>query len=115
MCESISLGWNCGSANYGVSSGIRSTKKNGYNTSPFDEMITNYEGIIQCINDDFEYLCDTKYLELIKISETSGLLNTNGNGDYIIYNNKYKFMFNHESPGHANLYITQNWKNGIKN
>ena len=67
----------------------------------------------KCINDDFEYLCDTKYLELIKISETSGLLNTNGNGDYIIYNNKYKFMFNHESPGHANLYITQNWKNGI--
>lgn len=31
----------------------------------------------------------------------------------MIYNTKYNFQFNHESPGHANLYITEKWPNGI--
>ena len=113
MSESISLGWNCHSAVYGVSSGIRTTKQNGYKTCPFDEMITNYKGIINCIMDDFSYLCDSNYLELIKIPKNSKWLNTNGDGDVIIYNNKYNFLFNHESPGHANLYISQKWSKGI--
>jgi hypothetical protein len=43
-------------------------------------MITNYKGIIECIKDDFEFLCDIKYLELIKISSKSKWLNTNGDG-----------------------------------
>lgn len=76
-------------------------------------MLTNYNGIINCILDDFEYLCDTQYLELLKIPKESKWLNTNGDGDTVIYNNKYKFIFNHESPGHANLYLTQNWQKGI--
>lgn len=113
MSQSISLGWNCHSAMYGVSSGIRGSKINGYKTCPFDEMITNYRGIINCIMDDFEYLADTNYLELIKIPRESKMLNTNGDGDIIIYNTKYNFMFNHESPGHANLHIIQNWSKGI--
>jgi hypothetical protein len=46
MTEGISLGWNCSSAVYGVSSGIRNTKQNGYKTCPFDGMITNYKGIV---------------------------------------------------------------------
>ena len=25
----------------------------------------------------------------------------------LIYNSRYRFIFNHESPGHANLYIKQ--------
>ena len=113
MYEGISLGWNCHSAITGVSLGIRTTKQNGYKTCPFDEMITNYKGIIECIKDDFEYLCDTKYLELIKIPKESIWLNTNGDGDVMIYNTKYNFIFNHESPGHANLFITQKWLFGI--
>jgi hypothetical protein len=76
-------------------------------------MITNYEGIINCFEDDFRYLCDSEYLELIKIPNESKWLNTNGDGDIVIYNKKYNFIFNHESPGHANLYITQNWLKGI--
>lgn len=63
--------------------------------------------------DDFEYLCDTKYLELIKVPKESKILNTNGDGDIIIYNKKYNFLFNHESPGHANLFIHQKWEKGI--
>ena len=27
-------------------------------------------------------------------------------------NTKYNFLFNHESPGHANLFQTQNWEGG---
>ena len=53
-------------------------------------------------NDDFKYLCDTNYLTL----KTVGT-------DVLIYNTKYKFIFNHESPGHSNLYITQKWTKGI--
>jgi len=113
MTEGISLGWNCHSAITGVSMGIRNTLKNGYKTCPFDEMITNYKGIVECIMDDFKYLCDIKYLELIKIPKESKWLNTNGDGDLMIYNNKYKFIFNHESPGHANLFINQKWTKGI--
>ena len=103
--EGISLGWNCESAGYGVINGIRNVRQNGYKTGPFDEIVSNYEGVIQCIKDDFEFLCDTKYLELLDGCDVDGLK--------IIYNNKYKFIFNHESPGHANLYISQNWKKGI--
>ena len=113
MCEGISLGWNCNSASIGVSTGLRKTKQNGYKTCPFDEMITNYEGIIECIKDDFEHLCDIEYLELIKIPKESKWLNTNGDGDIMIYNKKYKFIFNHESPGHANLFLCQKWSKGI--
>jgi hypothetical protein len=102
MSEAISLGWNCQSATFGVDSGLRKTKKNGYKTCPFDEMVTNYKGIIECIKDDFEFFCDISYLKLIDM-----------NGDHLIFNTKYNFIFNHESPGHANLYITENWPKGI--
>jgi len=113
MSEGISLGWNCHSAVTGVSLGLRNTKQHGYKTCPFDEMITNYKGIVDCIMDDFKYLCDIKYLELIKIPKESKWLNTNGDGDIMIYNKKYNFIFNHEAPGHANLYLSQNWSKGI--
>jgi hypothetical protein len=33
--------------------------------------------------------------------------------DNLIHNTYYKFIFNHESPGHANLYINQKWSGGI--
>ena len=29
-----------------------------------------------------------------------------------IYNKKYNFCFNHESPGHADLYLSEKWKYG---
>lgn len=114
MCEEgISLGWNCHSASVGVSLGLRKTKQDGYKTCPFDEMITNYRGIIECIKDDFEFLCDPKYLKLIQVPSDSKWLNTNGDGDVMIHNVKYNFIFNHESPGHANLFVSQNWSKGI--
>jgi hypothetical protein len=97
----ISLGMKCDSAVWGVSTGIREFKENGYNTCPFDEMLSNYPGIIECLKDDFKHFCDTNYLILIDTSI----------GEFI-YNTKYRFAFNHESPGHADLYIIQNWTEG---
>jgi hypothetical protein len=42
--------------------------------------------------------------------------NSNGTGiytrDILIYNTKYNFIFNHESPEHEELYLKQGWANG---
>lgn len=107
--ESISLGWNCDSAQWGQSVKIRKTKAEGYKTCPFDLILSNYRGIIDCIKDDFKYFCDINYLEIKKIPKESKLLPD----EELIYNTKYNFMFNHESPGHGGLYITQEWSKGI--
>jgi len=98
----ISLGWNCYSATWGVENNVRIRKESGYKTCPFDILVSNYVGICECIKDDFVHLCDENYLELIKIDENESL----------IYNKKYNFGFNHESPGHGNLYLTENWSCG---
>ena len=106
----ISLGWNCGPAGYGVENGIRETKANGYRTCPFDEMVSNLPGVVECIRDDFKYFLDDEFLEVKPVPFTVG---GTKKGEYLIYNTKYNFFFNHESPGHANLYIEQNWAGGI--
>ena len=54
--EGISLGWNCSAAQEGLYLGLRKGKSDGYNTCPFDMMISNYIGLCECIKDDFKYL-----------------------------------------------------------
>ena len=108
----ISLGWNCNGAVHGVEIGIRKTKSEGYLTCPFDEMVTNLSGIIKCIKNDFKYFCDENFLTIIKCTSDSPNLSYAKN-DNLIRNIYYNFIYNHESPGHANLYITQNWVGGI--
>lgn len=98
----ISMGHNCSPAVRGVELGIRKRKSEGYNTCPFDEMWTNFPGLLKCLNDDFLYFCDKKYLCVINTIHGP-----------MIYNSKYRFIFNHESPGHADLYLSQNWEGGI--
>lgn len=93
----ISLGNVCYSAEWAVFNNIRKKKEEGYNTCPFDLMISNYNGIIQCINNDFEDFYNPIYLHV----------NSHG-----IFNTKYNFGFNHESPGHADLYLHENWPEG---
>ena len=106
----ISLGWNCHSAVYGVQEGLREKKGEGYQTCPFDEMITNLKGIEECIADDFKYFMDDQYLEIIEAPFSSGGI---VKGEKLVHNTKYNFIFNHESPGHANLYLSQEWTGGI--
>jgi hypothetical protein len=98
----ISLGFNCNPAMIGVTNGLRKTKAQGYKTCPFDEMWSNFSGLLQCLNEDFLNFCNPDYLNVA--STIHGPM---------IYNSKYKFIFNHESPGHADLYISQNWEGGI--
>jgi hypothetical protein len=104
----ISLGWNCGAAKNGVGLGIRKRKKDGYKTCPFDIMNTNIPGIIKCLKEDFKHFTDTDYLKLINIPTTEKY----HAGDTLIINTRYGFLFNHESPGHANLYQVENWEGG---
>ncbi len=113
MTEGMSLGWNCDSAGYGVTHNIRTRKENGYGTCVFDLMCSNYKGMIEAIRDDFKYLCDLEYIELIKIPKESKWMNTNGDGDVMIYNSKYKFIYVHESPGHGNVYYYEKWEKGM--
>ena len=109
MDVGISLGWNCESAGKGVELGIRGVKANGYQTCPFDECITNYKGIILCLKEDFKYFCDPMYLAIIPAKfSTGGIVKS----EPLIYNIRYGFIFNHESPEHAELYRTQKWSGG---
>jgi len=109
----ISLGWNCSAAGNALNDGIRESKENGYKTCPFDLCATTFDGIVDCIEDDFKYFCDLNELCIIKINPECQYLNTHGDGDNIIYNKKYNFILNHESPGHADLYLTEKWSGGI--
>ena len=107
--EGISLGWNCESAVRGVQMGIRKIKADGYKTCPFDECVSNYDGIVLCLQDDFQYFCDPNYLTLVTMPfSTGGIVQ----GETLIYHTRYKILFNHESPGHGNLCYIQNWAGG---
>lgn len=107
--EGISLGWNCSSAQEGLSLGIRKNKINGYSTCPFDMMISNYIGLCKCIEDDFKYFCDPNYLELRPAPEMSKHIPNQKDGEQWVYNTYYNFVFNHESPYHGNLYLNETW------
>jgi hypothetical protein len=107
--SAISLGWNCSTTMKGVELGIRDSRKNGYLTCPFDLANTNYLGILFCLKEDFMYFCDPNYIILKEFPITDKYYP----GEKLIYNTRYNFIFNHESPGHANLYISENWEHGI--
>ena len=93
----ISLGNTCYSAQWALEKNLRKSKENGYNTCPFDLMVSNYRGVVECIKTDFLDFTNPKFL----------LINQSG-----IFNVKYNFGFNHESPGHADLYLHENWPEG---
>uniref|UniRef100_A0A6C0JEP9 Uncharacterized protein n=1 Tax=viral metagenome TaxID=1070528 RepID=A0A6C0JEP9_9ZZZZ len=109
METSISLGFNCLSAVKGVEMGSRKRKAEGYNTCPFDIGLTNYEGIMLCLKEDFKYFCDLTYLKVVPFPFSGGVFNK---GDLAIYNTRYNFIFNHESP-YGNLYSEEGWSGGI--
>lgn len=109
MSVAISLGYNCNTSRFCVDNHLRPRKADGYNTCPFDLCITPYEGLVQCISDKFKYFTDTNYLRLQNVP--ANILNSEQDEE-LVYNTKYGFVFLHESPGHANLYMTEQWANG---
>lgn len=54
---------------------------------------------MQCILDDFQHFTNPEYLTIHETTKH-------------IRNTYYKFGFNHESPHHADLYITEKWPEG---
>jgi hypothetical protein len=94
----ISIGNSCHSATWAVINGIRCKKQDGYATCVFDLMISNYDGVVKCIAEDFTNFTNPAYLI---------------NQNECIFNTYYNFCFNHEGPGHANLYIKEDWPEGI--
>ena len=96
----ISLGNLCFSAVWATHNRLRSSKSDGYKTCVFDLMVSNYNGVVKCIQEDFKNFTDPNFLHYDACK-----------GDYI-YNSYYNFKFNHETPGHANLYIQENWPGG---
>jgi hypothetical protein len=113
--ESVSLGWRCETAQVGVALGLRSTRAEGYNTCPFDLHNSNYLGVVKCIKDGFKYLTDPAYLEIREgtfCSEHFEMF-SEPKVERQIVNTCYGFVYNHESPGHANLYLSENWAGGI--
>jgi len=107
--EGISLGWNCSAAQEGLSLGLRKGKSDGYNTCPFDMMISNYIGLCECIKDDFKYFCNPNYLELRPAPKMSNHIPNQKDDEQWIYNTYYNFVFNHESPYHGNLHLNEMW------
>lgn len=109
----ISLGWNCHTTTMGVRHGLRELKENGYKTCPFDLMLSNYEGVIECLYDDFKDFTNPECLKLVPVDNSEYLKSFPNNADdLMVMNTKYNFCHNHESVGHANLYISENWEGG---
>lgn len=110
MSVGISLGYNCRPTCVAVDSGWRQRKEDGYKTCPFDLCITPFEGMIECIKDDFSDFVNPQYLKLIDAPADVLRAKTN---EELIYNTKYNIVFLHESPGHADLYQKENWPEGM--
>ncbi len=104
----ISLGHNCAAAAAGVGLGLRGVKANGYMTCPFDEMNSSYEGMVKCLEEDFAHFADPADLQLVERPSECAYYP----GETLLCNTRYGFIFNHESPGHADLYKTQAWAGG---
>jgi hypothetical protein len=113
MSFSISLGWNCSSAMWAVENGIRKTKDAGYKTCPFDIMGSNFDGLIECLKTDFKDFTNPNFLSIV---DTTGIVFEHPvykSGELLLVHTKYKFIFNHESPTHGDLYLHEGWKGGI--
>ena len=108
----ISLGNRCSAAGWAVDNNLRERKENGYKTCPFDLCVTNYKGIVECIKDDFKYLTSQVFLSLEYYGYKNIDVLNSYPGQLLIYNKKYNFCFNHESPCHGDLFNIQKWPNG---
>lgn len=97
----ISLGNNCDPRIY-IKNKLKLSKKNGYNSCPFDLCITkSFKDLCKVIETDFEYFFDN--LHLIKWWNAKGNRSKAGPGNTAI-SNKYNMVFNHEGASHSHLF-----------
>lgn len=94
----------------------RSIDKNNFIFGNIKSIYNNDNYLVRIINleDDFKYYLDDKYLILRKEPPMKAILGDTQTDDQMwIYNSYYNFAFNHESPGHARLYESEKWEDGI--
>jgi hypothetical protein len=96
----ISLGYNCSPRIY-IKKSLGKSKKNGYNSCPFDLCITNFNALCKCIEDDFKHFFDN--LRLIPGINAKGDRSKCGKGGRNI-TNYYNIIFNHESTTHSHMF-----------
>lgn len=94
----VSFGWNCNGAIYRKNV-LGLSKESGYKTLPFDIAATSYDGLCNCLEDDFNHFFDD-----LRIAEDNVIMNY------------YGMWFNHESPilqstFPKNHFIVDNYKN----
>ena len=106
----ISLGYNCQPAMRSKDYKFRQSKKEGYKTCPFDVMLSNYEGLVRCLQEDFRYLTDSQYLRVIDVPVNDTLHVPH---DKVIINTRYNFLFYHDSPVQY-IFDDYQWENGLE-
>jgi len=96
----ISIGHNCRPRIY-IKNHFNLTKKNGYNSCPFDLCITSFKALCKTLETDFKYFFDD--LKIIPWANGAGDRTSAGRGLTCI-TNKYGIIFNHEGAGHSHLF-----------
>ena len=96
----ISLGCTCAPRTH-IKNHIGLSSENGYLTCPFDLCITNFEGLYDCIESDFQYFFEG--LRLIPGMNADGDRTNCGVGGMNITNH-YNMVFNHEGSTHSHLF-----------
>ena len=104
------MGWDDDCASH-LSKSVRCKENNVYNYCPFDTIISDSKGLIDCINDDFKYFCDPNYLKVITFTDNYDCLKISANSTMLIHT-KYNFIFKHESSGYGNLWEIEKWQKG---
>ena len=99
----ISLGINCGPRIY-LKTHFNLTKKNGYNSCPFDLCITSFKALCITLESDFNNFFDD--LKIIPWGDGAGDRTFSGKGLSCI-TNKNGIIFNHEGAGHSHLFIKE--------
>ena len=96
----ISLGKNCNPRIY-LKRYLNLSKKNGYNSCPFDLCITSFDALCKTLESNFNNFFDD--LKIIPWNNADGDRRLTGVGLTCI-TNKSGIIFNHEGSGHSHLF-----------
>lgn len=97
----ISIGYNCTPRIF-IKHVYNISKNDGYKTCPFDLCITNYDGLVRCIEEDFANFFTN--LQLIYGQNAEGDRSLCGPG-FTNITNSYGLVFNHEGSTHSHLFL----------
>jgi len=96
----ISIGCQCSPRIY-IKNALQLSKKQGYDSCPFDLCMTPYQALYDCLQTDFQHFFDD--LHLVEGDNADGDRSHCGRGLENI-RNKYGMTFNHEGSTHSHLF-----------